>query len=90
MQKTIRAHPRIAPCLYPTIRSLNTSFDPCIEKLLYDSLGRLERIDSYVRLVTSYMIEYREEWMTGRSYISEKALNAQREDLVSEQRVVVF
>jgi hypothetical protein len=36
------------------------------------------------------MIEYREEWMTGRSYISEKALNAQREDLVSEQRVVVF
>ena len=44
-------------------------------------VGIFPSIDSYVRLVTSYMIEYSEEWMTGRSYISEKALNAQREEL---------
>jgi transposase-like protein len=43
-------------------------------------IGIFPTIDSYVRLVTSYMIEYSEEWLTGRSYISEESLNAQREE----------
>ena len=31
-------------------------------------------MDSYIRLVTSYLIEYSEDWSTSRSYIDPKVL----------------
>lgn len=33
-------------------------------------------MDSYIRLVTSYLIEYSEDWASGRSYINPKIINA--------------
>jgi len=33
---------------------------------------------SYIRLVTSYLIEYEEEWQSARAYISEQSLTEQR------------
>jgi putative transposase len=33
-------------------------------------VGVFPTIDSYIRLVTSYLIEYSEDWSTGRSYIN--------------------
>lgn len=30
--------------------------------------------DAYIRLVTSYLIEYSEEWSSGRSYIHPKTI----------------
>jgi len=35
-------------------------------------VGIFPSIDSYVRLVTSYLIEYSEDWSSGRSYINAK------------------
>lgn len=37
-------------------------------------VGIFPSIDSYVRLVTSYLIEYSEDWSSGRSYINAKVL----------------
>lgn len=37
-------------------------------------VGIFPSIDSYVRLVTSYLIEYSEDWSSGRSYINAKIL----------------
>jgi len=37
-------------------------------------LGIFPSTDSYRRLVTSYLIEYREDWSTGRCYISNNNL----------------
>jgi len=31
-------------------------------------------MDSYIRLVTSYLIEYSEDWSTSRSYVDSKLL----------------
>ncbi len=33
---------------------------------------------SYIRLITSYLIEYEEEWQSGRAYISDQSLTEQR------------
>lgn len=33
-------------------------------------VGIFPRMDSYVRLVTSYLMEYSEDWSSGRSYIN--------------------
>jgi transposase-like protein len=41
-------------------------------------VGIFPSSDSYVRLVTCYLIEYSEEWITGRSYISSEAIQVQR------------
>jgi hypothetical protein len=32
-------------------------------------VGIFPSVDSYVRLLTSYLIEYSEDWSTSRSYI---------------------
>jgi putative transposase len=37
-------------------------------------VGIFPSMDSYVRLVTTYMIEYTEDWMTSKSYISEVSI----------------
>ena len=37
-------------------------------------VGIFPSMDSYVRLVTTYLIEYTEEWMTSRAYFSEASI----------------
>mgnify|MGYP000470483629 CR=1 FL=1 len=37
-------------------------------------VGIFPSMDSYVRLVTSYLIEYSEDWSSGRSYINPKII----------------
>lgn len=37
-------------------------------------VGIFPRMDSYVRRVTSYLIEYSEDWSSGRSYINPKII----------------
>ena len=37
-------------------------------------VGIFPSTDSYVRLVTCYLIEYSEDWSTSRAYISERAI----------------
>ena len=41
-------------------------------------VGIFPSIDSYVRLITSYLMEYEEDWQSGRSYINHEALAKQR------------
>lgn len=39
-------------------------------------VGIFPSMDSYIRLVTSYLIEYSEDWSSGRSYINPKIITA--------------
>jgi len=43
-------------------------------------VGVFPSIDSYVRLVTTYLIEYSEEWSTSRSYIKPEIIQLTKED----------
>lgn len=45
-------------------------------------VGIFPSIDSYIRLITSFLIEYEEDWQTGHSYINEIVLAKQRELLI--------
>lgn len=44
-------------------------------------VGIFPNMDSYIRLVTSYLIEYSEDWSTSKSYIDSKVL-----DVISTER----
>lgn len=46
-------------------------------------IGVFPNQDSYIRLVTSYLMEYHEDWSTGRSYINPAILKN-----IQEQRKV--
>ena len=46
-------------------------------------MGVFPNQDSYIRLVTSYLMEYHEDWSTGRSYINPAILKD-----IQEQRKV--
>ena len=39
-------------------------------------VGIFPSMDSYIRLVTSYLIEYSEDWCSGRSYINPKIITS--------------
>ncbi len=41
-------------------------------------VGIFPSIDSYLRLVCCYLIEYSEDWASGKRYISEKSIDEQR------------
>lgn len=43
-------------------------------------VGVFPSMDSYVRLVTTYLIEYSEEWSTGRCYIRSETIQLTKED----------
>jgi len=43
-------------------------------------VGVFPSMDSYVRLVTTYLIEYSEEWSTGRCYIRSDIIQLTKED----------
>jgi transposase-like protein len=43
-------------------------------------VGVFPSMDSYVRLVTTYLIEYSEEWSTGRCYIRSEIIQLTKED----------
>lgn len=43
-------------------------------------VGIFPSMDSYVRLVTTYLIEYSEEWSTGRCYIRSEIIQLIKED----------
>ena len=42
-------------------------------------VGIFPSIDSYIRLVSCYLIEYTEDWTTGRCYIKKEVPDEQRE-----------
>ena len=44
-------------------------------------VGIFPNTDSYLRLVTSFLIEYSEDWMSGKKYISPEAIEEQRTTL---------
>jgi len=44
-------------------------------------VGIFPTTDSYLRLVTSYLIEYAEDWMSSKKYISPEAITEQRTKL---------
>ena len=44
-------------------------------------VGIFPTTDSYLRLVTSYLIEYTEDWMSSKKYISSEAITEQRAKL---------
>jgi putative transposase len=44
-------------------------------------VGVFPNMDSYIRLITTYLIEYAEEWSTGRSYIKPEIIQLTKEDL---------
>ena len=45
-------------------------------------VGIFPTTDSYLRLVTSYLIEYTEDWMSSKKYISSEAITEQRTELL--------
>ncbi len=53
--------------------------DALYEKIRFD--GRVINMDSYIRLVTSYLIEYGEDWSTGECYIKKSLIEEQRMSL---------
>jgi len=42
-------------------------------------IGVFPNQDAYIRLVTTYLMEYHEDWSNGRSYINPKILQEMRE-----------
>ena len=46
-------------------------------------VGIFPSMDSYIRLVTSYMIEYSEDWSRSRSYINPEIVNAIQQKLLA-------
>ena len=47
-------------------------------------VGIFPSADSYLRLVTCYLIEYTEDWTTSRSYIKKEVLDEQRELIIDK------
>ena len=47
-------------------------------------VGIFPSADSYLRLVTCYLIEYTEDWTTSRSYIKKEVLDEQRELIIEK------
>ena len=43
-------------------------------------IGVFPSLESYVRLATTYLIEYSEEWSTGRSYIKPELIQMTKEE----------
>jgi len=73
-------------------------FDPrkisssnCLERVNREIRRRTRKVgifpssESYIRLVTSYMIEYTEDWKEGRCYIKAETIKLQIEELNKEQ-----
>jgi len=66
---------------YEQISSRRISSTNMIERLNLEIrrrtnvVGIFPNMDSYIRLVTSYLIEYSEDWSTSRSYIDPKVLH---------------
>jgi len=46
-------------------------------------VGIFPSMDSYIRLITSYMIEYSEDWSSSRSYINPEIVNAIQQKLLA-------
>jgi transposase-like protein len=44
-------------------------------------VGIFPNKDSYIRLITTYLMEYEEEWQSGRAYISIQSLTEQKQKL---------
>lgn len=45
-------------------------------------VGVFPNMDSYIRLITTYLIEYSEEWSTGRSYVKPEFIQLTKEDIL--------
>ncbi|MDY4465283.1 MAG: IS256 family transposase, partial [Candidatus Treponema excrementipullorum] len=44
-------------------------------------VGIFPSTDSYIRLITSYLLEYSEDWQTERCYINAGSIKVQKEIL---------
>lgn len=63
-------------CACPKVKCPKYMSSYCMQERLHMEIRRLSLVvgifpseESYIRLVKSYLIEYFEEWVTGRSYI---------------------
>jgi len=45
-------------------------------------VGVFPNMDSYIRLITTYLIEYSEEWSTGRSYVKPEIIQLTKEGIL--------
>ncbi len=67
---------------FPKLDAQNISFSNMIERLNREILRRTTVVgifpneESYVRLVTTYLIEYAEDWSVSRSYLSQESIEA--------------
>lgn len=67
---------------FPQIDSRKISSTNTLERLNREIRRRSSVVEifpsseSYIRLITTYMIEYSEDWATGKSYINQKVLES--------------
>jgi putative transposase len=72
---------------FPEIDSRKISSTNLLERLNKEirrktkEVGIFPSMDAYIRLVTSYLIEYSEDWSSGRSYINPKIIT----DLITKK-----
>jgi len=65
---------------FPHLDARKISSTNVLERLNRE-IRRRSRVASYLRLITCYLIEYTEDWSTGRSYISATSIEEQAEAL---------
>jgi len=73
---------------FPHLDQRKTSSTNSLERI-HKEIRRRTRVvgifpttDSYLRLVTSYLIEYTEDWMSSKKYISSEEIEQQRTELL--------
>ena len=73
---------------FPEIDSRKISSTNVLERLNREIrrrsnvIGIFPSLDSYIRLITTYMIEYSEDWSVGRSYINPKVIETTKENRI--------
>jgi putative transposase len=73
---------------FPRLDQRKTSSTNSLERI-HKEIRRRTRVvgifpttDSYLRLVTNYLIEYTEDWMSSKKYISSEAITEQQTELL--------
>jgi len=67
--------------MIPENTALGYIYDDNLKYFRTNMVGVFPSMDSYIRLVTSYLIEYSEDWSTSRAYVDSKVLNQIAADL---------
>ena len=75
-----KAFPKAVECL-------EEGFEDSVQFYAFEELdsrkisGIFPSTDSYIRLITSYLLEYSEDWQTERCYINASSIKVQKEIL---------